>query len=311
MAQQPRYQAIAEELRQQIESGALPRESQLPTEVELQRKYGCSRNTIRDAVKLLVLQRLLETRGREGTFVTKAHVPFVTRLSTDPKTGLGGGGEEGATYPNIVREQGREAGAGTPEVTVLRCPPRIAARLQIEEGTRVVKRHQHRFIDNTLWSLQTSFYPLEWVHRGAEGLLEPEDINEGAVEHLAKTIRLRQVGYRDLISARLPDEKEQELFNLTHNHTVIEVYRTSFAEDMTPIRVTITVFPSDRNQVVYDAGTVPERWEDPVRPSSAMRRGAAPSTPNPAAVSGLRLTRPTPWGRSARTGTEEMGERGT
>jgi GntR family transcriptional regulator len=265
MAQQPRYQAIAEELRQQIESGALPRESQLPTEVELQRKFGCSRNTIRDAVKLLVLQRLLETRGREGTFVTKAHVPFVTRLSTDPKTGLGGGGEEGATYPNIVREQGREAGAGTPEVTVLRCPPKIAARLQIEEGTRVVKRHQHRLIDNTLWSLQTSFYPLDWVHRGAEGLLEPEDINEGAVEHLAKTIRLRQVGYRDLISARLPDEKEQELFNLTHNHTVIEVYRTSFAEDMTPIRVTITVFPSDRNQIVYDAGTVPERWEDPVQ----------------------------------------------
>ena len=63
----------------------------------------------------------------------------------------------------------------------------------------------------------------------------------------------------------MPDEKEQELFNLTHNHTVIEVYRTSFAEDMTPIRVTITVFPSDRNQIVYDAGTVPERWEDPVQ----------------------------------------------
>ena len=89
MAQQSwRYQEIADELRQQIESGALPRESQLPTEVELQKKFGASRNTVRDAVKLLVLQRLLETRGREGTWVTKAHVPFVTTLSTDPKTGL-------------------------------------------------------------------------------------------------------------------------------------------------------------------------------------------------------------------------------
>ncbi len=263
---QPRYQAIAEELRQQIESGALPRESQLPTEVELQKKFGASRNTIRDAIKLLVLQHLLETRGREGTFVTKAHVPFVTRLSTDPKTGLGGGGEEGATYPNLVREQGREAGAGTPVVTVLRCPKKIADRLAIAEGTRVVSRHQQRFIDSTLWSLQTSYYPLKWVQEGAEGLLEPEDISEGAVEHLAKTIKLRQVGYRDLISARLPDSTEQDLFNLTQNHTVIEVYRTSFAEDLTPIRVTITVLPSDRNQIVYDAGSVPARWEDPVHP---------------------------------------------
>jgi DNA-binding GntR family transcriptional regulator len=46
MAQQPRYQAIAEDLRQQIESGALLRESQLATEVELQKMFGCSRNTI-------------------------------------------------------------------------------------------------------------------------------------------------------------------------------------------------------------------------------------------------------------------------
>jgi GntR family transcriptional regulator len=264
--QQPRYQAIADELRQQIVTGALPPESQLPTEVELQRKFAASRNTIREAVKVLVVQRLLESRGREGTFVTKAHVPFVTRLSTDPKTGLGGGGEEGATYPALVNDQGREAGAGAPEVSVLRCPAKIAARLQIEEGARVVSRHQQRFVDSTIWSLQTSYYPLEWVHRGAVGLLEPEDINEGAVEHLAKTIYLRQVGYRDVISARLPDEKEQALFNLTRNHTVIEVYRTSFAEDMTPMRVTITVFPSDRNQIVYDAGAVPEGWDDPVCP---------------------------------------------
>ena len=31
---------LAPEERQQIESGALPRESQLPTEVELQKKFG-------------------------------------------------------------------------------------------------------------------------------------------------------------------------------------------------------------------------------------------------------------------------------
>ena len=57
MAQQPRYQEIADELRQQIESGELPRDSQLPTEAELQRKFSAARNTVREAVKLLILQR--------------------------------------------------------------------------------------------------------------------------------------------------------------------------------------------------------------------------------------------------------------
>ena len=268
MTQQPRYQEIADELRQQIESGALPRESQLPTEVELQKTFGASRNTVREAVKLLVLQRLLETRGREGTWITKAHVPFVTTLSTDPRTGLGGGGEEGATYPALVLEQGRKnARAGTPEVKILECPPQIAAQLQIEQGESVVSRFQERYIDDTIWSLQTSYYPMTWVQKGATKLLEPKDIPDGTVAYLAQ-FDLKQDGYRDLVSARLPNDTEKDLFNLTHNHTVIEVYRTSFTADETPIRVTVTAFPSDRNQIVYDIGTVPERRKEPVQPEA-------------------------------------------
>jgi GntR family transcriptional regulator len=269
MAQQlPRYQEIADELRQQIESGALKRDSQLPTEVELQKKFGASRNTVREAVKLLVLQRLLETRGREGTWITKAHVPFVTTLTTDPRTGLGGGGEEGATYPALVLEQGREnAQAGTPEVKILECPPQIAARLRIEPGESVISRFQERYIDDTIWSLQTSYYPMKWVQKGATKLLEPKDITDGTVAYLAQ-FDLKQDGYRDLVSARLPNDKEKALYNLTHNHTVIEVYRTSFTADETPIRVTVTVYPSDRNQLVYDIGTVPERRDEPVQPEA-------------------------------------------
>jgi len=269
MTQQPRYLEIADELRRQIESGELPRESQLPTEAELQKKFGASRNTIRDAVKVLVIERLLETRGREGTFVTKARMPFVTTLSTDPKTGLSGLDEEGSSYPALVRQQDRHnAGAGDPEVKVLACPPQIATRLQIEEGKPVVSRHQQRYIDDTAWSLQTSYYPMEWVERGATRLLVPENILEGTVEYLANTIGLTQSGYRDLLWVRQPNDAEKELFNLTINHTVIEVYRTSFAEDGTPIRVTVTVYPADRNQFVCDTGDVPKHREEPVQPKT-------------------------------------------
>ncbi|HET9118265.1 MAG TPA: GntR family transcriptional regulator [Pseudonocardiaceae bacterium] len=267
MAQQlPRYQEIADELRRQIESGELRRESQLPTENELQKKFGSSRNTVRNAVKLLVTERLLETRGREGTFVTKAHVPFVTTLSTDPKTGLSGIGEEGSTYPTLVLQQDRQAGAEDPEVQVRECPPPIAIRLKIDEKEFVVSRHQQRYIDEVLWSLQTSYYPMKWVEKGATGLLTPKDIGEGAVEYLANSIDLRQSSYRDQLWARQPNDREKELFNLTINHTVIEVYRTSFAEDGTPIRVTVTVYPADRNQVVYDIGDVPGHPGEPIRP---------------------------------------------
>jgi GntR family transcriptional regulator len=265
MAAIPRYQQIADDLRRRIESQEFAVDDPLPTEGDLQTAYNASRNTVREAIKLLVQQHMLETRAGQGTYITKAPVPFVTTLSTDPKTGRSGGGEEGATYPALVREQGREAGAGNLVVAVLTCPPHIASRLQIDESDDVVSRHQERHIDGTVWSLQTSYYPMKWVTAGAAGLLKPKDIPEGAVEYLAKAIGLKQIGYRDLILARLPNDREQAIFNLTHSHTVIEVHRTSFAEDETPMRVTVTVYPSDRNQIVYDVGLVPDRREEPVQ----------------------------------------------
>lgn len=265
MAVLPRYQQIADDLRRRIESCEFTANTPLPTEKDLQEKYQVSRNTIREAIKLLVQQQLVQTRAGQGTFITEGIVPFVTTLSADPRTGRDGG-EEGATYPALAREQRREATATTPEVQILRCPGKIAARLRIEDDPRVVSRHQQRYIGGALWSLQTSYYPLKWVDMGAVELLDPNDISEGAVAYLATAIGLTQVGHRDWVSARLPEDREQELFGLTHNHTVIEVYRTSFAEDGTPIRVTVTVYPSDRNELVYEYGAVPDGPTEPVRP---------------------------------------------
>ena len=84
MAQQPMYQQIADDLRRQIESGELAPGDQLPTEIELRDRFSSSRNTIRDAIKRLTSQGLVETRPGQGTFVTRRAVdPFVTVLSID------------------------------------------------------------------------------------------------------------------------------------------------------------------------------------------------------------------------------------
>ena len=35
-------------------------------------------------------------------------------------------------------------------------------------GSQVISRHQRRFIDGTPWSLQTSYYPMGFVVKGAD-----------------------------------------------------------------------------------------------------------------------------------------------
>ena len=252
MASQPMYQQIAEDLQKQIGSGLLARGSQLPTELELREQYNASRNTIRDAIKRLTSQGLVETRPGQGTFVTMKVDPFVTLLTADPKVGFGGG--EGVTYLSQVSAEHRKPFATTPKVEVQTPSVVITRRLRVPPNTQVISRHQERYIDDVLWSLQTSFYPMDFITRGATRLLMAEDIATGTVHHLADTIGLRQIGYRDWITARGPDDNEQKVFGISHDSTVFEIFRTAFDQNKKPMRVTVTVFPADRNQFIVDVG---------------------------------------------------------
>jgi GntR family transcriptional regulator len=256
MAEQPIYRRIAEKLREQIESEQLVPGQKLPTETELRKVHDASRNTIRDAIKWLISLGLVETRPGQGTFVVKKVDPFITTLSADTGTGQGGG--EGATYLSQVSEQDREAYSTVPQVEMQAASGEVASRLQLEGGASVISRHQKRYIDDTPWSLQTSFYPRR-LAKGADRLLEPADIKEGTVRYLADTLGLRQVGYRDWITVRTPNDTEAEFFQLPEDGrvAVFEVFRTAYDQTGEPMRLTVTIFPTDRNQFVVNDGQVP------------------------------------------------------
>jgi GntR family transcriptional regulator len=252
MAHRPMYLEIATDLRRQIDSGTLAQGSQLPTEEKLGEQYEASRNTIRDAIKRLISQGLVETRPGQGTFVTRKIDPFVTTLSADPVTGQGGG--EGATYLSQVSEEHRTPSVTIPKVEVQTPPDVIAKRLRIGPAAQVVSRHEARYIDGIPWSLQTSFYPMEFALMGATRLLSAEDITEGAVRYLADSLGIKQIGYRDWITARLADENEQRFFTIPHDQTVFEIFRTAFDQNKKPMRLTVTIFPTDRNQFIVNVG---------------------------------------------------------
>lgn len=255
MAQRPMYQQIAEDLRAQIESGALEQGAQLPTELELRDRYASSRNTIRDAIKRLTSQGLVETRPGQGTFVTQRADPFVTVLSGDPRKS--GSLEGSITYLSEVNKSHRKPRIAPPKVEVQTPSVEVGRRLRVPASTHVVSRHESRYIDGIPWSLQTSFYPMDFITKGATRLLMAEDIPEGAVSYLAETIGIQQIGYRDWITARVPDTNEQSFFGLSHDATVFEIFRTGFDQTGTPLRVTVTVWPSDRNQFIVNVGDVP------------------------------------------------------
>jgi GntR family transcriptional regulator len=275
----PMYRVIAEDLRRQIESGKLPRGRQLPTEIELRENYDASRNTVRDAIKSLITRGLVETRPGQGTFVTEQIVPFVTTLTGDPETASGG---EGTTYTQEVRARLRQPQDTPPRVEIQGASHPVVSELMLAERDEVVVRSQMRSIDATPWSLQASYYPMSFVLRGATRLLQAGNIDEGTVEYLRDSLGLNQAAYRDRIIVRAPDRDESAFFRLPEDGrvSVIEIRRTAFDDTGTPTRVTVSVYPADRNQFALDVGKVPAGIMDP---SSATTSGtdSAPATAAP------------------------------
>jgi GntR family transcriptional regulator len=178
--------------------------------------------------------------------------PFVTVLTADPKTGFGGG--ETVAYRSEVRKTHREPMTSIPRVEVLTAPDAVADLLGIPRGSQVVSRSQGRFIDGIPWSRQTSFYLMDFITKGATKLLMAQDIEEGSVRYVADEIGIRQTGYRDWITGRLATEEEQELFGISHNAPVFVDSRVAFDQNNAPMRLTVTIFPVDRNQLIVNVG---------------------------------------------------------
>ena len=271
----PLYRRIADDLRSQIETGQLEPGSQLPPEKKLGELFQASRNTIRDAIKFLINLGLVETRAGQGTFVADPPDPLVTTLTTK-EPGLGGG--EGAAYLTEASE--RHPRSDIPTVELQTALGEIAYRLGVPEGTPVVSRHERRFIrskrasqptaldsDETPWPTQTSFYPRRFALQGAERLLDNEDIEEGTVNYLERSLRLEQVGYRDWITVRAPNNDEVGFFGLPPDRRipVFEIFRTAFDQNGKPMRVTVTIFPADRQQFIIDVGEVPAPQYEPAK----------------------------------------------
>src|SRR5512140_323499 len=82
----PRYQSVAEELSSAIREGIYSVGSMLPTESALCAKFGVSRQTVREATRLLIQVGLVSRHQGIGTRVERATADetYVQRLGALP-----------------------------------------------------------------------------------------------------------------------------------------------------------------------------------------------------------------------------------
>lgn len=245
-----KYKQIAHDLREQITTGTLAPGGQLLTEPELAAAHGASRSTVRLAIALLIQQGLVETRQGLGTYVTQPPTPLTVVLSREERWQAGEPADaalqpsgEPASWPSTEKFQAETTSANA----------EVAAALDVAEGTPVLLRRTHRYLDKEPWSLVASYYPADVVQGTA---LEQAGRSAKSASLVLAEHGHRPVGYRDNIYARLPDSLETAFFRLPSPVPVTVVSRTAY-DAARPVRLTQYVYRADRIRLRHEMGSVP------------------------------------------------------
>lgn len=254
-----RYQQVAEELRREIETGKIGYGAPLPSEVELREHYDASRNTIRDAVKLLITLGHVESRKGQGWFAARRrNSPLSIVLPADQQDGLVG--IEGRAELAAIERQGRHLSASRLEVRVHPASADTAELLRISTSSSVITRSEKLTVDGRPWLLRTTaYYPRELAAR-APALLIDEDIGGGALAYIEHETGIREVGHHDSVTGRLASPEEAAFFQVPDGTQapVTVVTRIGYqAADLAPLRASTTVYLADAVQFAVDSGLVP------------------------------------------------------
>jgi DNA-binding GntR family transcriptional regulator len=240
----PAYRKIAEDIRSRIVSGELPPGSLLPTQQELQDKYGVARMTARNAISALENEGLVVSQqGRGATVRSRQTMIYRPQSEYAPRTSA-----EMDRFMSALSRDGRKP-AQSIDVAIVAAPQIVADRLGVEQGERVVARQRVRSIDGEPFNINDTFYPYELA--ASTEIMDPRDIPRGSNFVLAGK-GFAEVRAIDEFYVRMPTPEEMRRLRLGPGTPVAVHYATGYTDKGEPVRCDMFVLPGDRHVILYE-----------------------------------------------------------
>lgn len=211
----PRYRRILEFLRSQIASGKYAVGDCLPTELELQHRFGVSRATVRTAIRVLVQEGLVRPRQGVGTVVLRSRPPV------EPSRLRG--------FTEDLARRGVPTEARVRSAAIVEPPPHVRDRLEVPAGERVLHLVRLRFVAGTPLALMHNYVP-------ASLGIGPEEDFTGPLYALVERDPKHYITYgRDAIGAAAADAEAAGALDLPLGAPVLTLKRTAFVAFDRPI----------------------------------------------------------------------------
>ena len=224
----PLYYQLAEQIREQIQTGQLEAGAQIPSERELSETFAISRMTVRQAIGYLVQQGVLMVKKGIGTFVAEP------KLTYDALHLLG--------FTEEVIRQGGTATSKVLEQGVVVPPFSVITGLNLKAHETTVKIVRLRLSQNVPLLLETTYVPTALCPG-----LELENLaTQSLYVILERQYELRLTRASQTFEATKANEYESNLFGIEPGTAMILLEGVTFDNQARPIEYFKALYRGDR-----------------------------------------------------------------
>nr|WP_024067055.1 GntR family transcriptional regulator [Streptomyces sp. F2]AHC28134.1 regulatory protein KorSA [Streptomyces sp. F2] len=250
-ANRPAFRAVADKIREAIETGAYAPGSKLPSDTELAKEYDTSRATVGNAFRALLAEGYLIRKGRSylvspllRKILRDANVRY---RKTNREQGPDGSPSRGA-FASEVKALGMRAGS---DVTVDRAvpPAHVAELLGVSaDETSVLSRARRMTADDIPVQLATSYIPGDIAF---DSPLENVDTGPGGMISRLAEMGYAQAEVTEQIDVRTPTPAEVDELQLTEDARVYELLHVARTAEGRAVEVAIHVMPTHQWTLRY------------------------------------------------------------
>lgn len=229
----PLYYQLKAALTAEMTHSGLQPGDRLPSESEIEQRFGVSRATVRQALNTLVAEGLIERQQGRGTFVARPKIHHASRLTS---------------FTEDMRSLGLRASHKLLGSVVLEAPEDVADRLAMSSDQRTCQFLRRLFLaDEEPVGVADTWLPLATLG-DAGTLLEQADVESGSLYDLLQNPPLNLHLHRGIESVS-PDTADPDLasqLNCERGTPLLRVERITFTVEDTPIELTRMLFVGSR-----------------------------------------------------------------
>lgn len=235
MTEESKIDLLANNLRDRVMRAEFGTSGRLPAVSSLAKEWHASRATVYTALQLLQSEGLLI--AKDNSFVVNYPIMRIPGITP--------------TFDKYLVEHGQEPKMENiidPEVIAM--PADIAKMFKQQEGVHVVHRMRRQGTVDVPYRLAENWYPATLAQQFVEHMRQ--DSNLDVLSEIKRVHGLYITDVHEDVIARLPTTDEARLLAVVRTTPVLEVRRSNFSSDVTPIMFNKIILVGAYFELSYD-----------------------------------------------------------